>query len=142
MTVSIRTSLQLVIGNLTYQSQPQAFTPADPVNVLGPTPGAVVVPVTGVDIDLSQLVQPGLCRIMNIDDTNFVTYGIWDADNSALYPLGELLPAESYIIRLSRQLGEKEAAGTGTGATNTLPCTLRFKADSDSVNILVEAFDS
>lgn len=142
MTTSIRTSLQVNIGNLVYQSQPQAFNPVDALVGLGPSPGAVVIQLNGTDIDLSELAQPGLCRIMNIDPLNFVTRGIWDADNLTFYPIDELLPGESYIVRLSRQLGDKEAPGTGTSPTNTLPCTMRFKADSEPVILLVEAFDS
>lgn len=142
MPTSIRTSLQITSGNLTYQSQPQAFTPDDAPVMFGPTPGAVLIQPNGTIIDLSQLVQPGLCRIMNIDPTNYVTKGVYDQDNSTFYPSEEYLPGESFILRISRQLGEKEAPGTGTGAANTLPTVMMLKANLLPTFVLIEAFES
>ncbi len=135
----IRTSLQVKSGNLTYQSQPTAFN-ADMDSAKGPTPGAFSASVAGTDVNLSQLVRPGLCRIMNLDEDNFVHVGIWSPDAHLFFPLMELLPGETYVLRLSRDLGDEYlGAGTGTGAP---PNTLRVKADTAACNVLVEAFEA
>ncbi len=75
---------------------------------------------------------------MNQDSTNFVEFGIWDG--TSFYPVGRLLAGESYVLRLSPNLGEEY--GTGTGTTGEGINTLRFKADTASVNVLVEAFEA
>jgi len=134
----IRASLQINSGNLSYQSQPTAFN-ADVAGSKGPVPGAFAATVEGTDIDLSELTTPGLCRVQNLDDTNFVTVGVWDVSATEFYPLLELLPGETFVFRLSRHVGaEVEAPGTGTyaGATN-----LRVRADTAACNVLVEAFE-
>lgn len=133
----IRSSLQIDIGNLEYRSNPTAFT-ADVSGSIGPTPGAFSVAVTGTDVNLSELTTPGLARIMNLDTTNYVSYGAWDG-SSIFFPLGELLPGESFILRLSRDLGKE--FGTGTGTTGAPNNTFRFKADTAAVICIVEAFE-
>lgn len=126
---------------LDYQGRPTAFT-ATVSGKVGPTPGAFTVGRTGTDVDLSELTSPGgLCKMTNRDDTNYVTYGIWDG--SSFYPLGEILPGESYVLRLARNLGEEYGAGTGT--TGAGINTLRFKSmadvGDDDIVVSVEAFD-
>ncbi|MDB4786219.1 hypothetical protein OAG36_00645 [bacterium] len=135
----IRTSLQIVntTTKLEYRSAPTAFT-GDVTASKGPVPGAFSATLDGVDADFSELTTPAYCRMMNLDATNFVTYGIWD--DVTFYPLGEILPGESYVIRISRDLTEE--FGTGTGTTGTAINTLRFKADTAAVNVLVEAFET
>lgn len=131
--------LQIIKDNLEYQSRPASFQ-ADVSIGKGPTPGALTVTTPGVDVDLSELTQPGLCRIANIDSTNRVEVGVWDPETTTFYPMLELLPGETYIVRLSRNI-QGEYVGTGTvegAATNTL----RIKAVSSSCIVLVEAFDS
>lgn len=135
---TIRIALQVRSGMLNYQSNPTYFS-ADIVDPKGPTPGAFTVSVAGTDTDLSELTEPGLCRIMNLDSTNFVEFGIWDPALQDLFVLGELLPGETYVLRLSRNLGETyEGTGTGTTAPTR---TLRFKADTAPCVVLVEAFE-
>lgn len=124
---------------LQYNGQPSAFQ-ADVSGTKGPTPGAITVALAGTDVDLSELTQPGLCRISNQDDTNFVEYGIREPGTNTFYPLGELLPGESYVLRLSRNIQE-EYQGTGTG-TSTATNFLHFKANTAPVNVLVEAFEA
>jgi hypothetical protein len=131
----ITTSLQIKKGNLFYQNQPQAFI-ADMEGDKGPSPGAITVGTAGTDVDFSELAQPGLCRIMNLDEANFVTFGIWDGE---FHPLGELLPGESYVLRISRELGSEFGVGTGTSGSGN---TLRFKADTAACDVLVEAFEA
>ena len=134
---TVRSSLQVIKGNLSYQSQPTTFQ-ADVSGTAGPSPGTVIVPTTGVDIYFSQLTTPGLCRLQNLDTGNRFEYGIYDTSNKVFYPLGEVLPGETYVIRLSRNL-KKEFAGSGTG--QTLDTYLRLKAYGASVTAQVEAFE-
>jgi hypothetical protein len=136
----LRVSLQCKKGNLTYQSQPTAFT-ADMVGVArGPSPGAVNVAVAGTDVTFTQLTRPALCRITNLDAVNYIEYGIRDASTNRWYPLGEVLPGEFYIIRLSRNLF-REYPGTGTGSYAPAD-TLRLRANIAPCVALIEAFEA
>lgn len=137
----IQSSLQVKVGNLTYQSQPTAFT-ADVSTALGPTPGAFTASRWGTDVDLSALGTPGLCRIMNIDSTRNAYVGRWDptvGSAGRFYPFLKLLPGESYVVRLAEDV-EDEWSGTGTG-TLAAATTLRVLGEGGSVNVLVEAFE-
>lgn len=134
----VRASLQVRVGNLFYQSNPSAFN-ADVSTAKGPTPGAVTVTTYGTDISLAELTTPGLCRIMNIDDTNYVEVGVYDPETDVFYPFIELLPGESYVVRLTRNFGE-EYAGTGTGTTSATN-RLRAKANTADCVVLVECFE-
>ena len=138
--VSVRTSLQISNSPLIYQSQPTTFQ-ADQTGKNGPTPGAILVAVTGTDVDLSQLTTPGFCWMMNLDSTNFVEYGIHDVSTGTFYPLGELLPGEIAILRLSRWLGG-EYAEPGMGTAGSLTGSkLCFRADTAACRVRVEAFE-
>ncbi len=97
----------------------------------GPTPGAIDVPTAGVEVDLTELTTPGLCRLMNQDDTNYVTYGVLDIDGNTFHVLGELGPGESYVLKLSRIIG----LTVGTADEG-----LFLKADTATCVVLVEAF--
>jgi hypothetical protein len=132
----IQTSLNIKAGNISYQCLPITFR-ATVTGRKGPSPGAVAVAVAGTSIDFGELTTPALCRLQNLDATNFVEYGIWDGIQ--FFPLGELLPGESYVIRLSRNL--QEEYGTGTGTTGAAANRLRLKANTAAVNVLVEAFE-
>lgn len=127
---------QLIL--LDYQSRPASFT-ADVSGTFGPTPGAFVASVAGTDADLTGLTVPGFCWMQNMDSLNFVQFGVWDPETEKFYPVGELLPGESCLFRLSRNLGvEYEGTGSGTtGPTNRL----RFKADTSPCNVRVDAFE-
>lgn len=140
----IRSSLQIrktsgSIVVLEYRGQPTSFL-ADVAGTKGPLPGAMTVSTSGTDVDFSELTTPALCRIMNMDDTNFVTYGIWDPEGNTFFPLGELLPGESFPLRLSRVIEEEFGTGGGTTGPNTN--RLRFKADTAALVVLVEAFEA
>lgn len=142
MANEARVQASLYIKNpttaLEYQSRPSSFV-ADVNASNGPTPGAVLVTVPGVDIDLSKLTAGGgLCRLMNLDPTNFVTWGLYNATTTRFLPLGEMLPGESYIVRLSRYILE-DFVGTGTAVGEAV--TLHMKANTASCRVLVEAFD-
>ena len=129
-------SLQIKNGNLDYRSYPTSFT-ADVTGKKGPVPGAITAPTSGVSVSLAELTTPGLCRIANLDETNYVTVGILDPDGD-FYPLMEVLPGEFYTLRLSRALGQSWGVGT---ATTDSGCTLHIQADTASCNVLVEAFE-
>ena len=134
---TIQYSLTILNGNLRYQPASITFR-ATVTGTKGPVPGAISVTTAGVDVDFSELVQPALCKFTNLDSTNFVSYGIWDG--TSFYPLGELLPGESYPLRLSRDLGEE--FGTGTGTTGAAINKLRFKANTATCDVSIEAFES
>lgn len=130
--------LQVIKGSLRYQSPQAAFT-ANVTATNGPTPSAVTIPVNGADINLSQLTaMGGLCFIMNLSSTNTVMVGIKDTLTGVFYPLMDLLPGESYPMRLSHDL-QKQEAGTGTfsGAT----ARLHIKAVGAPCVVIIDAFD-
>jgi hypothetical protein len=133
---TFRSELNILKDNLNYRSNPNDFR-ADVAIGKGPVPGAFTASVTGTDVDFSELMLPALCRIMNLDVTNFIEYGIWDGAN--FDPLGEVLPGEAYILRLSRNLRFEYGAGTGTvGVVNKL----RVRSDTAACYVIVEAFDA
>lgn len=141
---TIRGSMQIRKGTdpvlLDYISRPTAFT-ADVTGTKGPSPGAITVATApGTDVDLSELTTPALCRIMNLDDENFVEVGIWDPEISTFYPIDEILPGETYIRRLSRNLAQEY--GTGTGTTGAETNRLRLRADTAACDVLIEAFEA
>lgn len=133
----VSSSLTIRTGNLTYQSQPTSFT-TNVAGVGGPTPGMITADTDGTNVDFSALVNLGLCRIQNLDETNFVTVGLYDGSN--FLALMDFMPGESFIFRLSQYLGT-EFAGTGTGTTAT-PIHLRIIADTTACKVIVEAFEN
>jgi len=124
-----------------YSGQPTAFL-GDVTGTKGPVPGAVACSTAGTDIDLSELTTPGYCRIMNQDPTNYVTVGIYDPETTTFYPMLELLPGETYVMRLSRNLAWEYGTAAGTGTTGPETNRLRIKAHTASCNVLVEAFET
>lgn len=138
--ITIRSALQIINGNLAYStpSQYAGFT-ASMANAYGPTPGATLISPNGTDIDLSKLTTlGGVCQFANQDSLNWVEYGIWDTVTLVFYPLGQLLPGESFVLRLSPNL-RKEEVGTGTVPATGIT-TLRFKSNNQPVWVLVDAF--
>jgi len=134
---TIRASLTIVNGNLNYRSFPSEFK-ADVAGTLGPTPGAFSATLAGVDVDFSELTTPGLCRIANLDSTNFVEVGIWDG--VSFYPFMDILAGEWWVYRIAASLTDE--FGTGTGTTGPAINTLRIKADTAACNVVVEAFEA
>jgi|SRR5579884_3434050 hypothetical protein len=130
--VRITTGLQIKKGQLQYQSQPQTVT-ADMQGSLGPTPGALQVTTSGVDVNLSQLHQQGgWCRIMNLENestvgtgsinNNYIQYG--PKSGGVLINFAWLFPGEESVFRIDPAMG-----------------TMRIKAAHATANVLVEAFD-
>jgi hypothetical protein len=140
--ISAGLNVRKVVNGVTlleYQSRPAAFT-ADVAGTKGPVPGAIAISRFGTDINLGELVNPGLCRIMNLDDENAMRVGIYNTDQAEFYPFLKLLPGESFVIRLDPDVNE-EYAGTGTGTTGEAN-TLRAIAENETSNLLVEAFEA
>ena len=106
----------------------------------GPSPGAVLIDTDGTSIDFSQLTTPGLVVFKNLSETDYVEYGIWEPATTTFYPLGEILPGESYVLRLSRNLAE-QYSNTGTGTTAPTNA-LRFKANRADVYVDVSAYEA
>jgi len=133
---TVQTQLRVRIGNINYVSNPSNFQ-ATVTGINGPCPGAFAATLEGTDVNFSELTQPGLGIIKNIDSTNFVTVGIWDGVD--FFPLMELLPGEFFPIRFSRYLTQEFMTGTGTtGGGNTV----RIKADTAPAKVVVEAFEA
>lgn len=127
MSAEGRASVSMLIksGKLIYQSQPTYFTFDVPTGK-PPTPGRLTATTGGVNVDLTKLSSPGMCRIMNYDATNYVTFGKWDG--TTFHPLQEVLPGETYIFRLSRTI----LSGSEF---------LRVVANTASCEVTVEAFE-
>jgi hypothetical protein len=141
---TVRVSLQIrkTSGSLTvleWLNRPGAFQ-ADVTGTKGPTPGALTIPVGGKVISLEELGTPGLCHLRNCDATNYVEWGVYDVDQDRFYPVGELLPGEGYVLRLSRNIQE-EYEGTGTG-TSGPTSRLFMKANTADVVVVVSAFEA
>lgn len=137
--IRLTVSVQITKGGLDFQSRPTAYT-LDMIGAKGPTPGALTIPVGGKVIPFSELTTPGLCWMVNLDEDNYVEYGIWDQQTDVFYPLGELPPdGKPQIIYLSRNILE-EYTGTGTGTTG--PSNAFFmKANTADCNVIIAAFE-
>lgn len=136
---TVRASLAIRTGNLNYQSQPASFQ-ADVAGVKGPTPGALSVSPRGTIVDLSQLTTPGLCRVQNLSESDYFELGVYDVETDVFYPLLEFLPGESFVMRLSRNLGE-EYVGTGTGTTAATN-RLMGKANTEECVGVIDVFEA
>jgi hypothetical protein len=98
----------------------------------------VTVSVSGTDLDLSGLANPGLCYVKNISADYYVVLGPRDPDTGVFTPVLKLLPGEGFALRLAGELLGSEATGTGTGAGNTV---LRARAYGGSAVLQVDAFE-
>lgn len=135
---TISCSLSVRKDNLMYQSPGQTGT-LDVTGTKGPVPGAITVALAGTDIDLSQLTTPGVCWMINVDQTNFVEIGIKEPATGFFYPFLELLPGIPALVVLSRNLLE-EYTGTGTG-TSAPTNKLHAKANGAPCVVRIEAFE-
>lgn len=136
---TVNSSLQIRVGSLVYASQPSSFK-ADVSTAKGPSPGAIAVSTYGTEVDLSELTQPGLTRVMNLSEDYKVSLGPRDPDTAKFYPLLDFLPGETYSFRLSSDIYEEyDATGTGTGSPTN---TVWLKAFGGDAVVLFEAFES
>ena len=148
--VTVRSMLQVRIVDSTtgvlqmqYQSNPSQFL-GNLSTAKGPSPGAVQVTPNGTDVDLSKLTRPGYVRFMNQDANNYVEIGVFVLATSTFFPLFELQPGETYVMRFSRNLFEEVIGATTGTAAGTPFATVRLRATyaHAAVNVLVEAFES
>lgn len=131
--------LQIVKDYLNYYSQPQSFS-ADIDAGKGPSPGAITATVIGTDVDLSNLTQPGLCRLHNQDLTNYVTAGVYDPEAGLFYPIIKMLPGEMAVFRFADDvLGEYVGTGSVAGPVTN---TFRIKAHMAPCVVQVDCFDT
>lgn len=133
---NIQSSLRIRKDNISYSSEPSSFR-ADVGEGTGPVPGELIVTHAGEDVDLSSITTPGLCRVQNRSTTEFVLLGIHDGSN--FFPMLELLPGESYVMRLYRELGV-EFTGTGTGTPSDINNLHLKVTGSTTARVLVEVF--
>jgi hypothetical protein len=131
----LNVGLSISKSNIDYKSQPSSFR-ADVSLSEGPTPGEILVDQYGRDVDLSELTTPGLCVIQNRSTTYYVIVGIYDG--VSFFPMLELLPGESFPLRLYRFLGT-EFTGTGTGSPASSN-RLHVVAVGGSARVLIDAF--
>lgn len=136
---TIRVSLTIKKGRLSYQSNPTAFT-ATLSGTKGPTPGAIEVSVYGTEITFSELTQIGYCVMQNLDEDNFVQWGLWEPATAVFYPVGELGPGELCLFKFSRYF-KQEYTNTGTGTTAP-ENSFMLKADTANCNCVVTAFEA
>lgn len=123
---TIVNSLHIIKGNLDYLTRPHQFQ-ADVSGTKGPVPGAIEAPATtdGVAIDLSELTTPGLCRIRNLDSTNYVEIGLYIS--TTFYAIDQIKAGEHYIRRFSPNLNTSY---------------LRVRANTAAVQVSVETFEA
>lgn len=134
--ITLNITLQVRNGNLDERTTPNQFN-VDMAGTRGPGPGSMTIPIGGKVIDFSPIGSPGICWIQNIDDTNFVTAGVYDG--ARFYPVAEIGPGEFYPLKLSRYLNQ-EFVGTGTG-TNADQNYFMLIADTASCNVIIKAFE-
>ena len=141
--VQARVSLQIKVGNIFWQSNPQSFQ-GNMVAQNGPAPGAVTVGGYGTDISFAQLQanagNVGYGTIQNLDNANYVEYGVWDQTRDIFHPLGFVGPGEVYPLRLSPNFGNEYSGGPGTGTGPSVLSvsgnTLRFRTVDAAGNAL------
>lgn len=135
--IQVRTQVTIRKGNVDYRSNP-ARSVETMVGEGGPTPGAILVSIAGVDINLSQLTTPGRVWVQNQDDTNYVTIGVHDG--TLFHPFLEVLPGNHESFRFSRDIGqEHDVPGTGsTGNVNTM----HIVANSAPCWVTIDAFEA
>lgn len=135
--IQVRTQVTIRKGTLDHRPNPTQ-TIEDMVGVGGPTPGAILVPTAGVDVDLSQLTTPGRVWFHNQDDENYVEIGLHDG--TLFHPFMEILPGNAETLRFSRNVGqEHDVPGTGTtGDVNAV----HIKANGAACWVTIDAFEA
>jgi hypothetical protein len=125
----------------------RVFT-VDVSNSFGPSPGAIRVTNSGVDVDFSEFtalgLTPDLCVISNLEDTddgNWIVVGRYDPVTNFFYPLMRVFPGEEYPLRLAPGV-EEEWTGTGTMDLTTTASTLRLISNAADCAARVDAYAS
>jgi hypothetical protein len=122
--VRVTASLQVTKGNLDYLSRPTTYqADVSTANPTGPSPGSIQIATAGTNVSFTQLTTPGYAVLRNLDDTNFVEYGV--KTGGTFYELGELTPGTHVVIKFSRNLSD-----------------FHMKADTAACECTVEAFEA
>ena len=140
-----------------WQPQPTSFS-ADVSQAGGPSPGGFLASTTGTQVVLSSLTQPGFCRIQNLGVNssgaslwgtpgqqyywqNYVEVGLYVPSLGKFIPLMELLPGESYVIRLSRYIGSEFGGSEPGTSPEGGGIQLMVKAIGTASKVVVEAIE-
>jgi hypothetical protein len=138
LTINMQAPVQLQYNSLPAQFQ------ADMSGLGGPCPGQLLVPTSHIEPDFSQIVNnggtTGLVRIINLDDTNIVYWGLYDSTISKFLPVGKFFPGEGFVWRFSEFMGEGLRPGPGTGTSGTDVIKFSLKADIFSCQVVVDCF--
>lgn len=137
---TVRTGLQMNLNasaSQKYNSQSTFQVNATTPN--GPTPGLLTVTTTGRTVTLSELTQPGLYKITNLDPTNYVEFGPYVSGLGFVF-WNKIPPGHSYIGYFSENLGEVDE-GVGTGTTARVP-TIHLRAHVATCEVLLEVFEA
>lgn len=141
--INVRSSLQItpITGQEApqYRSYPTSFN-AVMYGSAGPTPGSIRATNTGTVVNLSELTaMGGMCRIINNDLVNTLTWGVYVPGLSVFVPVGDVLPGEVYVLRLSQYL-QSEEPGTGSGTYGFSELMVRSPKGT-TILVTIEAFD-
>lgn len=131
-------SLTIAKDNLRVKSFPDTFR-TTVLGAKGPCPGAFTASTEGTIVDLSQLANPGLYVIRNLDLVNFVELGIWDGFE--FYPLNEIQAGEMYAGRFSRNLSQSYI-GTGPGTNPDGTVSIMVRANGDNCDVSIEGYEA
>ena len=110
--IALQSSLTINVpppnGNLHYQTPPQSqsFTRNMP-SANGPAVGVITAQLNHTVVSLSQLIQPGLAEIYNLDAVNKVEVGIYNSNYGVFIPVLEIFAGEHFTLPLSRYLGHQ-----------------------------------
>jgi hypothetical protein len=122
--LTIATQIQVTNGDFKVPKLGSAQLRRDQVMAEGGGPGLVIISTAGEDIVLTDLTTVGYMWAKNLDPTNYVEVGIFEA--ATFRPFAELYPGDEMIVRLSRTI-----PGTRT---------LRMKADTANCKVQIVAF--
>jgi hypothetical protein len=141
---TIKSSLQIIDGPLKYTQPTQGTFLSDMTGLAGPTPGQILVSTSHTEPSFTQITAnggvTGLCFLANIDELDYVEYGLYDSSIAKFLPVGELWVGEAYVIRLSRFLGRGLTPGVGTGTAGTDLIYFSLKAVGAPTQVIVDAF--
>lgn len=121
--ITVATQLAVTNGDFKIQKVGSAQLRRDQVQAEGGGPGIVVIGTAGEDIVLTDLTAVGYFWAKNIDPTNFVEVGIFEA--ATFRPFCKLKPGDEMVLRLSDSI-----PGTRT---------LRMKADTAACKVHIVA---
>lgn len=141
--ITITTGLTVRKGNLNHRPPRRTFK-ADMAGSTGISPGAILVTTDGVDLEFTELADPGWCHITNIaeDGGSDIQYGPYDPETDRYYGWFNISPGESSVFKFDQQFqwesypASEQGTGTG-GQTNRL----RFRAKTAACYVLVEAIE-